>query len=334
MVAITPADETGPANGVHTPGAPVWFSTRGLPEARRIELWESHNAASLIGLRCRMLGPSSLEATEVNLQLEHLHLAYVEGNPHVVERSAEVIRSSPTDSVALYFTLVGEAFFYHEDGVSTVRPGQMLMCDVDRPFMRGFSHGLEELAVKIPKAVLLEIGGAVPATPVVIDFSRSRDTNAYAHTLANTVASSVGPRAGGRANEDAILDLVAALIDRGPDRMASTHYAAAEAYIRKWLRDPNLSAVRIAGGIGVSERHLSRVFAEMGTSVPRYVQRRRVELSHRMLQLPAFAAETVEAIAARCGFRSAGQFSRVYREHIGMTPSEIRRQALAGRAGS
>src|SRR5580698_3496838 len=70
-----------------------------------------------------MLGEATLDATELNLQLEQLHLARVRGNAHVVERSPELIRRHPADAIAVYLTLVGEAFFYHDDGVRTVRPG-------------------------------------------------------------------------------------------------------------------------------------------------------------------------------------------------------------------
>lgn len=44
------------------------FSTRALPEDRRIELWEDHNLHELITLRCRTLGGSALEATMTKLQ--------------------------------------------------------------------------------------------------------------------------------------------------------------------------------------------------------------------------------------------------------------------------
>src|SRR4051812_37984311 len=93
------------------------FSTSDVPDARRVELWEGYNKAALIGLRCRTLGAGSLAATEVNLQLDRIRLAGVTGTSHVVERSAEVINSSPVAAFALYFTLMGEAFFYYDDGV-------------------------------------------------------------------------------------------------------------------------------------------------------------------------------------------------------------------------
>src|SRR6185503_2793752 len=99
-----------------TPVGPVAFSTAGLPEARRVELWEDHNAATLIGLRCRTLTGDGLEATEINVQLERVHLARVRGNPHAVERDHTLIRRRPADAVALFFSLAGQAFFYDEDG--------------------------------------------------------------------------------------------------------------------------------------------------------------------------------------------------------------------------
>jgi transcriptional regulator GlxA family with amidase domain len=81
----------------------------------------------------------------------------------------------------------------------------------------------------------------------------------------------------------------------------------------------------------LSERQLSRVFAERGTSVPRFVARRRVEMAGRMLRMPSYAEQTVEAIGLRCGFSSAAQFSRVFREQAGMSPSEVRRYAVSVR---
>lgn len=306
---------------------------------RRIELWEEHNADALVALQCRMLDEETLEASEANLQLDRLHLAHVEANPHAVERTAGMVRSRPTGSVALYFTLVGEAFFCHDDGVRMLRPGQLLVCDADRPFLRGFSQGLEELAIKIPHDVFRAVGGTVPRTAQMIDFGTSGTSgtsgtrppsgiSSYAAALAALVARAVGPKGDGVADEGAALDLVAAVVAQPAAAGAQTagaHFAAAAQYVRQWLRDPTLSARRIADAIGLSERQLSRVFAERGTSVPRFVARRRVEMAGRMLRMPSYEQQTVEAIGLRCGFSSAAQFSRVFREQAGMSPSEARR---------
>ena len=113
------------------------------------------------------------------------------GSPHVVERTAEVIRRSPADAVAVYVTLRGDAWFRHEDGRRDVRPGQVLICDADRPFARGFARGLEELAIKVPRAALLARMGTAGTgltslrSPTVTTFTPGNDP--YARVLARLV---------------------------------------------------------------------------------------------------------------------------------------------------
>ena len=132
-----------------TPGI---FSTSGLPTARRVELWESHNAAALIGLAVR--APDSLEATELNVRLPHARLARVTGSPHSVERTRDLILRCPADSVVVFLTLRGEARFTADGVALERRRGDALAWETDRPFARTFVRGLEELVVTVPCAEL------------------------------------------------------------------------------------------------------------------------------------------------------------------------------------
>jgi len=313
-----------------TPAAPVAFSTEGLPEGRRVELWESHNAAALIGLRCRTLTAAPLTATEINVQLPRVHLARVRGTSHVVERDQELIRRRPAGSVALYFSLAGEAFFYHDDGVRTVQPGEMLICDADRPFLRGFSHGLEELVLKIPRLVFAEVTGiAELSQPRVTTFGP--DGNAVARALARRVGAVARTENPEPVDEQALLDLVAALAGPGRHGVSGTYRAAAHAYIDLHLGDPALSAARVAAAVGISARHLSRVFAEAGSSVPQYILGRRLEAARRLLDHPATAPRTVAEVARRSGFASISHFSTAFTARFGERATDVRRQALANR---
>ncbi|MBC9735175.1 helix-turn-helix domain-containing protein [Nocardioides marmotae] len=313
-------------------GAPVAFSTAGLPEAQRIELWESHNAEALIGLRCRSMSGAALDATEVNLQVDRLHLARVRGSSHVVERDAGMVRSRPAESVALFFSLAGEAFFYHDDGVRTVQPGQMLLCDADRPFMRGFSRGLEELVLKVPRELFTEATGITDVPkPVVTGFAAG--ANAHAHDLARMVGAAARDEDPVPVTEQALLDLLAALTGRDHQGdLTTAHRSAAQAYIDAHLSDPSLSAAQVAAAVGLSTRHLSRVFAQVDTSVPRYVLGRRLELARRLLEKPAATSMTIAEIAHHCGFSSAAHFSHAFTTHVGERASDVRRRAVAARA--
>ena len=307
------------------PATPVTFSTAGLPESRRVELWESHNAATLIGLRCRTLTAAALEATEINLQLERIHLARVRGTSHVVERDQALIQRRPADSVALFFSLAGEAVFYHDEGVRGVRPGEMLMCDADRPFLRGFSRGLEELVVKVPRDVFTEVTGLEQvAGPVVVPFATG---GSFARALAREVGAATRADDPRPADEDVVLELVAALAGPGRGDLPTAYRAAAQTYIDHHLADASLSAPQVAAAVGISTRHLSRVFAAAGTSVPRYVLTRRLEAARSLLEEPAAGARTVAAVAHRCGFASAAHFSNAFRAHFGERASDVRRNA-------
>lgn len=313
-----------------TPAVPVEFSIAGLPARRRVELWENHNADALIGLRCRTLTEAALEATEINLQLERVHLARVRGTAHVVERDHALIRRRPAGSVALYFSLAGQAFFYHDDGVHTVAPGELLMCDADRPFMRGFSQGLEELVLKIPRQTFAEVTGVDHLDrPSVVAFGGG------AHPVAEALARAVGAaaRADGAhpVEERTLLQLVGALAGTGRDDRPAAHRAAAQAYIDRHLASPALSAPQVAAAVGISTRQLSRVFAAAGTSLPKYVLARRLEAAHRLLADPASALTAAE-VAARCGFASPAHFSHAFRGRFGERAGDVRR--AAARAGA
>jgi AraC-like DNA-binding protein len=314
-----------------TPCPPVAFTTVGLPDEERVELWENHNAEALIGLRCRTLTSTVLDASEINVQLDRLHLARVRGSSHVVERDQRLIRRRPSDAVTLFFSLVGEAFFYHDDGVRTLQPGQLLLCDADQPFMRGFSHGLEELVVKVPRAVFAEATGIKRIErPLVVDFAAT-GANSFAETLARQVGAATHVENPYAADEQTLLELLGALTGKRPDDPSTAHRSAAQAYIDRHLQEPALSATQVAAGVAISTRHLSRVFAASGTSVPRYILNRRLEAARTMLQKPAASPITIGEIAHRCGFTSAAHFSSAFAARYGERATQVRHRAAASR---
>ncbi len=339
--AIAPAELT-----------PEIFTTSGLPAARRVELWESHNAAALIGLTVR--APDSLDAAELNVRLPRARLARVTGSPHSVERTRDLILRCPADSVAVFLTLRGEARFT-ADGVAVDRHcGDALAWDADRPFARTFARGLEELVVTIPWAELAARSelprmtapiatsfGAPSATGPALSARAAGSAGAagsaraagagrpdqYARALARIAGRATRDERPLRPDERTVLDLVAAITAGPRVAHAAAHRAAARSYIEERLTDPGLSAAEIAAAAGISERQLSRLFAADGGSVPAHVLGRRLELAHSILSAPR--APTVAEVAARCGFTSAAYFSHAFRHHFGHRAGDLRAGAAA-----
>lgn len=92
------------------------------------------------------------------------------------------------------------------------------------------------------------------------------------------------------------------------------------------------SAAALAARLGVSERHLGRLFARHAETTPaRYVQSVRVAAARQLL---AASAATVAEVAAAVGFGSAETMRRAFRRNVGITPGAARRrERMSGSEG-
>ncbi|WP_083666516.1 helix-turn-helix domain-containing protein [Saccharomonospora sp. CUA-673] len=302
------------------------FRTSDVAEPRRLAAWEEHNARSLVGLTASPIGDRPFSGVEVNLALPRLQLARVTGSPHVVDRGPRQIATAPADGVVVYVALAGHGRFEHRAGDAVLGPGQLLVCDADQPFRRGFSDGLTELVLKAPRAVLRDAtghGGLARPRTVDLGAGSTEAGAAHARALAAAVADAFRGPTGWETVEATILELLPAVLGRSsPD---AGHLAAAHAFITARLADPGLSAGGIARAVGISERQLSRLFAAAGQSVPQAVQSARLDAARRMLADPTHAGTPLAEVAGRHGFASQAHFSRSYRARFGTTPSRDRR---------
>jgi hypothetical protein len=211
--------------------APTVFTTVGLRDACRVELWEEHNATALIGLEVR--APEPLQATELNVQLPKVHLARVVGSAHVVERTARVIGRSPAEAVVVYVSLRGDSWFQHLGGTRSLRAGTAVVYETDRPFARGFVRGLEELVVKLPRQAIGARAGQL-TLPSPLTYGQD---DPYVRALAQIVGGATQTGRAVAADESTVLDIVAVLAAGRNVACAVAHRAAARAFIEEHLTD-------------------------------------------------------------------------------------------------
>lgn len=101
----------------------------------------------------------------------------------------------------------------------------------------------------------------------------------------------------------------------------------------QWLDDPERHGVepprvaRLAAHLGVSDRHLRRIFAaQFGVSPLQYLQTRRLLTAKQLLadtELP------VTQIALMSGFASLRRFNAAFMQHYRLSPSALRREGAA-----
>ncbi|MFI9202791.1 helix-turn-helix domain-containing protein [Streptomyces sp. NPDC053048] len=98
------------------------------------------------------------------------------------------------------------------------------------------------------------------------------------------------------------------------------------AHVNEHLWDRDLTPENIAAHHHISTRLLHRIFAAEGTTVARWIQRRRLEECRRELTpaRPGRSRPAVASVARRWGFANPAHFSRSFRAAYGLSPTAWR----------
>ncbi|MGO1582025.1 MAG: helix-turn-helix domain-containing protein [Actinomycetaceae bacterium] len=326
------------------------FSTGSVLPAERTARWESVSADLLHKISVRTPGRTPMNARIRSTRTEDTVVAEVAARSHVVGRSARDIDDWPTDAVAVAAQLGGAA---HGDGLgrrSVVATGQVMVFDADLPFRRAYGRGMHLLMWLVPRGDFLTAVTARTAVSRVLEPRPGGVADPRVTTLTSTMlrgarwhdsadlrdetpAAGAGLPAAGRPHPHALAgsdwrpaDVLEALRLCVPGAAPSlrSYFLLAQHLVDDHLADPDLGAESVAAGIGISERHLSRVLASEGTSAPRFVTDRRLARARRDVRDPALAGIPLADLGRRWGLAAPAHLSRVYKDRFGLSPSDER----------
>jgi AraC family transcriptional regulator len=92
-------------------------------------------------------------------------------------------------------------------------------------------------------------------------------------------------------------------------------------YIREHIGEP-LDRETLADVAGFSVPHFHRIFtAQVGESAISYIRRMRLERAGRKLRM---GAVDITQVALAAGYDSHAAFSKAFKQHFGLSPSEFR----------
>jgi AraC-like DNA-binding protein len=98
--------------------------------------------------------------------------------------------------------------------------------------------------------------------------------------------------------------------------------------------DVQLTVSKISAELNISPNYLNRLFATEGTSVMRYLFSQRLKRAEQLLkQTPKYRIQ-IQEIAFQCGFSSAAHFSRLFKQHYGITPRDALNAAHSADSGA
>lgn len=123
---------------------------------------------------------------------------------------------------------------------------------------------------------------------------------------------------------DATLAPVDPANTRKPAPLLDHRLRAAIAYMRAHVAEP-ISVEDVAGKVGLSRAHFFSLFRDQLSTTPQvFWSAVRVEEVVRRLTM---REEPLTSVAMELGFSSPGNFSRFFKEHMGVSPSQFRRVA-------
>ncbi|MGZ8916261.1 MAG: helix-turn-helix domain-containing protein [Methylobacter sp.] len=267
----------------------------------------------------------------------NLQLSTIQSSAISLERLSREPHLNRQDAYFAVMLLSGDYLLEQNGREVLLQPGDMTIYDATRPHRIHCPCEFTKLILSIPRTVLKDrIAGIDRCTAL-----RIPSTQGIGCIAANFLRSSAIHADQLQAHEfssisDHALDLLALAItavrplDFNLSRSRSVSLNRIKTFIEQNLRDADLDTGVIARHAGLSARYINHLFEDEGTSLMRYVWKRRLENCRKELQNPVYAGHRLSDIAFRWGFNDTAHFSRAFKQQFGCSPREFRQQNTAG----
>ncbi len=310
------------------------LSTDDLASTERVRAWQHWMSGLFGGLDSDLYGDSVFDGHLATTRAGDVVMTRLEANRHRVIRSPGLARTSDTSYLKIMAPWQGSAALAQHGRQTWVRPGSWAIYDTTGSYEVANPERSLHLIVMLPREQLTQrglrldglmgqlVGGGSGISRVALETMRSIFQELPLMT----------PEAA-RGAGDLVIDLVRLSLQELAGRTtARTQQLALKDRIRDFigqhLRDPNLSLDRIAQMLNCSKRLLHNAFADEEDTLGHYILCQRLQACMQDLKNPAHLQRTITEIAFSWGFNNGTHFSRVFRAHAGLSPSEFRQVAL------
>jgi AraC-like DNA-binding protein len=261
-------------------------------------------------------------------------LAMCTASPSVMVRSAETIARTGTDHFHVQFYRSGNFAVTLDGAQRTVSAGNICLLDLSRPVTIRTDR-VDNLSVMIARDQLLPLlANLSDVHGLVLPHGTASNAVVRDHLEEMWSLGSVLTVDEGLEWSHATVKLLAAVINSEGVHSAATRGALRQSQFRticrrieKHLGDPNLGASAFAELFHVSRPTLYRMFEPHG-GIDRYILSRRLAQSFRNLSDRNFHDEKIADVFNRWGLPNHTTAGRSFRQAYGITPSEVRNQAV------
>jgi AraC family transcriptional activator of tynA and feaB len=317
------------------------FSTDLVPASDRLEAWR-WTATQICGdSRFQFPKASPFHGSIERRTLAGLEFTRFSSSP-VSFAKFPVVSEHAEDRGCIVITQLEGVRSYCQDGTTALlRPGDTTLVDSGRPWKSDCAGDCARLYLRIPRwRVESHLRMArLPALPQISGISRSGAALYHLAASFYDGAEAMSAEEAAAAVE-AYLDVLASCIVQ-PDQVSTRpgnyaeHQSRIEQFIEIHLAEPELNPPQIAAAIGVSVRHLHRIFLSRGHTVAEWIRERRLERCRKDLLNPRLSEKKITDIAFFWGFSDSAHFSKSFKKEFGLSPRAFRSYTWTGsRKGS
>jgi len=302
----------------------------------RFDYWREVICDEYVQLACEPQPGQDVENFHGQLRggvgLTDVSFSEVLANPQIAKRTAQQIRKAGEDDFLISFQIENECIVRQYGREARLTPGSFAMYDATAPYSLSFPEAFHQFVIQMPREVLarhliepekyaaISINAATGLGLVLKDFIFS---------LAGELsASEVQPS---EVLSENLVSLIALSFSSTVVQSGLTESECVkEALIRRItqfidnnLFDPTLNNARVAESQGISVRYLYKLFQDKEASIHEMILAKRMAAAHDLLSSNIVSKPTIESVALHVGFSSASHFSRAFKAHFGVCPSNV-----------
>lgn len=287
--------------------------------------------SSFVPLKITAPHPSSFRGSVSRTEIAGVSFTTVVAAPHRVERTVELIRSSPRQFFKVSLQMEGTSRLEQDGRSIELEPSDIAIYDTNTPYTLTFDIPFKVVVIQVPHErfeIPPQLMSRLTAVRLSGQDGLGRLISPFLATL-GTDHEHLEGTAGKRLAQNAI-DLLELLASSEEDAIKVTsdpHWLLLQqisGYIQNNLGDTELKPDSIAEANHISTRHLHNLFRKQGTTVSKYIRNRRLEKCYLELTKPTRFDVPIAVVAAQWGFIDAAHFSRVFKETYGESPREVR----------
>jgi AraC family transcriptional regulator, positive regulator of tynA and feaB len=311
------------------------FSTDLIRASDRLEAWR-YNAKQVCG-DCRFQFPKiyAFHGQIERRKVAGLELTRFSSSPLSFSKFPAVSLRSDDRCCIVITQLEGVRRYSQNGTVAILKPQDTTLIDSGVPWTSDCPGECSRLYLRIPRG-LVESRLRFSSLPIARRICGASGLGATLFGLATSLyheADMLTAEEGIVALE-AYLEILSTCIGRPEPALRETSHCGElssriENFIEMHLPEPTLCPAEIAAAIGISVRHLHRLFMRKGRTVADWIRERRLRECRSDLADSRMRERTITEIAFFWGFNDSAHFSRSFKKQFGICPTTFRARKSA-----